>query len=327
MDPNLTYTGGGGSWATAVSPEYRLSGLMIGQTYTGTYSIPYTGGECNLPSESVSSNGLTLTYAGGALSPSGTLDYTLSGTYTGTDNDSVSFTTKTGCTIYLGPCVSCKDLLAQVPGTPDGVYTIDPDQTGTAFSSMKAQCDMTTDGGGWTLVANYAVSYAVQPIPNSVGSLPNNSFTNKLPLIGTSTLGVSELGDPVYFGSGISILNGFTQPTEWRIWGIRSNNNSTVIASTADWKAPMTLAIWNSMKAAASFTTSTVPTNLPGSTVTPTVWGSACCSAWGGRRTSTGNTGFDNYGFWIGYLQIQRTNDSGTPNNTRDNAIMRVWLR
>ncbi len=46
---------------------------------------------------------------------------------------------------------SCKALLTTAPGTPDGLYDIDPDGVGV-IAPVKAFCDMT--GGGWTLVAN-----------------------------------------------------------------------------------------------------------------------------------------------------------------------------
>ena len=43
---------------------------------------------------------------------------------------------------------SCKAILAAHPGSPDGVYVVDGGG-GTPFTTF---CDMTTDGGGWTLV-------------------------------------------------------------------------------------------------------------------------------------------------------------------------------
>lgn len=44
-------------------------------------------------------------------------------------------------------CQSCADILARGRSTGDGTYTIDPDGAGT----FDVLCDMTTDGGGWTL--------------------------------------------------------------------------------------------------------------------------------------------------------------------------------
>ncbi|MSP93057.1 MAG: hypothetical protein EXR79_14860 [Myxococcales bacterium] len=48
--------------------------------------------------------------------------------------------------------ISCHDLKVADPKLPDGVYTIDPDGAG-GVAAFPIWCDMTTNGGGWSLVA------------------------------------------------------------------------------------------------------------------------------------------------------------------------------
>ena len=54
-----------------------------------------------------------------------------------------------------GVCVQgtdCLSILNDGLDSGDGIYTIDPDGSGTGVDPFDVSCDMTTDGGGWTMM-------------------------------------------------------------------------------------------------------------------------------------------------------------------------------
>jgi hypothetical protein len=56
---------------------------------------------------------------------------------------------------------TCLDVLANGYSAGDGIYTIDPDGFGVGLDPFDVECDMTTDGGGWTVI-EYAADLTFQ---------------------------------------------------------------------------------------------------------------------------------------------------------------------
>jgi len=51
---------------------------------------------------------------------------------------------------------TCMEILAAGGSQGDGVYVVDPSGQESREDGVRVFCDMTTDGGGWTMLANYA---------------------------------------------------------------------------------------------------------------------------------------------------------------------------
>lgn len=115
---------------------------------------------------------------------------------------------------------SCKEIIDNFPNASSGVYTIDPDGTAGVLPAINCNCDMTTDGGGWTLVLNYQHRGGTDPALKT--------FTASLPLQGSTTLGTDESASTTTWGhAGNSYLNKFTF-SELRFYGATNLHNRII---------------------------------------------------------------------------------------------------
>ena len=125
------------------------------------------------------------------------------------------------------PCetvtASCNALKA-AGCTADGTYTIDPDGAG-GLSPMLASCDMTVDGGGWTLVMNYLHAATTTPGVSAKAT--------SLPLPASSTLGTNESGNAANWGHASNSLMTALPFTELRQYCVTSGHTRVMHFKTS----------------------------------------------------------------------------------------------
>jgi len=204
-----TNTGSVGGYVVEISDDYPA-----GSDYSGVYTsyvihnndAAYSLTSGNSSSSSVWSNpnamplGLYINSTHTITVPANTNIY--SGTVTLNGNGKLAFSNSNSKWYPTPTLKSCNEILSYFPLATSGVYTIDPDGSGS-LPSTSCYCDMSTDGGGWTLVLNYLHKATTNPVLSVK--------TNSLPLLGATTLGLDESTSSTTWGHiSNSYLNSFT---------------------------------------------------------------------------------------------------------------------
>ncbi|MFZ4579482.1 MAG: fibrinogen-like YCDxxxxGGGW domain-containing protein [Myxococcota bacterium] len=127
------------------------------------------------------------------------------------------------------PPKSCKEILANDATSKDGVYTVDPDGP-FGNAPLQVLCNMTRDGGGWTLGIKHWYQSGLTGNTGSAGTISDAQQHNGVPykltdqaitqIIGDATYDVmfDQIGYNSYYSNGnyeYVVIRNYTAPWTW----------------------------------------------------------------------------------------------------------------